>query len=56
MNVSPIRSEFACMTDERYSDAFCAVCGWGIRHNEETTRDENGCICHTDCIREENDE
>lgn len=50
MKVSPIRSEFVRMTGERYSDTFCAVCGWGIRHGEETARDENNHICHAECV------
>lgn len=53
MKVSPIRNEFARMTDHLYSDTFCAVCGWGIRQDEETARDENNKLCHAECVEEE---
>ena len=56
MKTTPRRDSFAATTDDRYSDKVCPACGYGIRRDEATARDQNGKICHADCIREENDE
>lgn len=53
MKVSRPCSGFHRMTDDRYSDTICAVCGWGIRQGEDTARDQNGKICHAACVEKE---
>ncbi len=53
MKIAPRRDSFAAMTDDRYSDKVCPVCGYGIRRDEATARDQNGKICHAYCVRKE---
>lgn len=53
MKVSRPCSGFHRMTDERYSDTICAVCGRGIQQGEDTARDQNGKICHAACVEKE---
>lgn len=53
MKTTPRRDSFAAMTDDCYSDKVCPVCGYGIRRDEVAARDQNGKICHTDCVRKE---
>lgn len=31
MKITPRRDDFAHMTNDRYSDAVCPLCKWGIR-------------------------
>ena len=53
MKIAPRRDSFAAMTDDRYSDKVCPVCGYGIRRDEATKRDHDGKICHADCVEKE---
>lgn len=53
MKIAPRRDSFAAMTDDRYSDKVCPVCGYGIRREEAAARDHNGKICHADCVEKE---
>lgn len=53
MKIAPRRDSFTATTDERYSDKVCPVCGYGIRRGEVAARDQNGKICHADCVRKE---
>lgn len=46
MKTAPRRGSFAAMTDGRYSDTACPICGYGIRRGEAAARDRNGQICH----------
>ena len=50
MKIAPRRDSFTAMTDERYSDKVCPACGYGIRREEAAARDQNGKICHADCV------
>ncbi len=47
------RSTFTRMTDERYSDIACAICGWGIRQDDPVAMDRNDEICHAACVEKE---
>lgn len=47
------RSTFTRMTDERYSDIVCAICGWGICQDEPVAMDRNNEICHAACVEKE---
>lgn len=53
---NPIRNDaFSQCVNERYAqdtDIYCAVCGDGIYADEAVSWDENGQICHADCLEE----
>lgn len=55
MKASPIRNEFARMTDERYepeTDILCAICGYGIYRGDQVAWDKHNEICHAECVEE----
>lgn len=43
---------FTRMTDERYSDIECAVCGYGIQEGEPIAWYQDDQICHAECAKE----
>lgn len=53
MKTTPRRDSFAAMTDDRYSDKVCPVCGWGIRRGDDVALDQNGETCHAECVEKE---
>lgn len=53
MKTTPRRDSFARMTNDRYSDTECPVCGYGIRPGEAAAKNQNGQICHARCVEEE---
>lgn len=55
MKTIPRRDSFARMTNDRYSDTECPVCGYGIRPSEAAEKNQNGQICHADCVEKEKD-
>lgn len=56
MKTTPRRDSFARMTNDRYSDTECPVCGYGIRPGEAAAKNQNGQICHAECVEEEHNE
>lgn len=42
MKTTHRRDRFARMTNDRYSDAVCPLCEWGIRQGDDVALDQNG--------------
>lgn len=56
MKIAPHSDSFARMTNDRYSDTECPICDYGIRPDEATAKNQNGQICHAECVEEEHNE
>lgn len=56
MKIAPHSDSFARMTNDRYSDIECPICKYGIRPDEATAKNQNGQICHAECVEEEHNE
>lgn len=53
MKIVPRRDSFARMTNNLYSDTECPICKYGIRPGEAAAKNQNGQICHAECVEEE---
>lgn len=53
MKITPRRDDFAHMTNDRYSDAVCPLCEWGIHQGDDVALDQNGEACHAECVKKE---